>query len=239
MPRKLNNHHRMVLTAHEEKKLVETLIHMERVGGGWTCAELSDTVVPIVDACHYINKHPTPGRPFVGISTTANTIRVNRRVGKSWFTCFFVDWRHLILEKKPQTLAAISAQCCTIQQYFLHFAQLGETLKRFGLMDSTGFITNPDNVIHSYECPNIINGIRNVNGGKIIGGSGGSATTIVGEEHADNVSLMATCGLDGHKYNPQLNYAWKNLDTRLFTETLGDPYYKGIPLPRINRRYLI
>ena len=120
------------------------------------------------------------------------------------------------MERKPQTLAAIRAQCCTIQQYFLHFAQLGETLKRFGLMDSTGFITNPDNVIHSYECPNIINGIRNVNGGKIIGGSGGSATTIVGEEHADNVSLMATCGLDGHKYNPQLNYAQKTLDPGMF-----------------------
>ena len=106
-------------------------------------------------------------------------------------------------------------------------------------MDSTGLITKPYNVITFDKCTKMINGIRNGNGGKIIVGSGVAATTIVGEEHAENVSLMATCGLDGHKYNPQLNYAWKTLDTRLFTETLGNPYYKGIPLPRINRISLI
>ena len=66
----------------------------------------------------------------------------------------------------------------------LHFTQLGETLREFGLMDSTGIITKPSNVNNSDECPNMINGIRNGNGGKIIGGSGGAAMTIVGEEHA-------------------------------------------------------
>ena len=66
-------------------------------------------------------------------------------------------------------------------------------------MESTGLITNPANVINSDECPNMINGIRNGNGGKLSGGSGGSATTIVGEEHADNFSLLATCGMDRHK----------------------------------------
>ena len=71
----------------------------------------------------------------------------------------------------------------------------------------------------------MINGVRNSNGGKIIGGSGGEATTIVVEEHAYNFSLMATCGLDGHKYKPQLNYAWENLDSGLFlakSTTLDD-----------------
>ena len=48
---------------------------------------------------------------------------------------------------------------------------------------------------------------------------------IVGEEHAENVSLMATCGLDRHKYNPQLNYTCKTLDPGLFptkSTTLDD-----------------
>ena len=58
----------------------------------------------------------------------------------------------------------------------------------------------------------MINGIRNGNGGKIIGASGGAVRTIVGEEHTYNVSLMATCGMDGHKYKPQLNYARETLD---------------------------
>ena len=66
-------------------------------------------------------------------------------------------------------------------------------------MDSIGLITNLANVINSDECPNMINGIRNGNGGKLIGGSGGAATTIVGKDQAENVSMMATCGLDGHK----------------------------------------
>ena len=65
MPRELKNHEHMVLTAHEDKKLVETLIYMEHVGGGWTRTDMSDAVVTIVDAQRYINKHPTPGRPFV------------------------------------------------------------------------------------------------------------------------------------------------------------------------------
>ena len=73
---------------------------------------------------------------------------------------------------------------------------------KFGLMDRNGLITKPANVINSYECPKVINGVRNGNGGKLIGGLGGAATTFVGEEHADNVSLKATCGIYGHKYNP-------------------------------------
>ena len=97
---KLKNHHHRVLTAHEEEDFLETLIYMERMGGGWIHAELSDTFSIRVDACHYINTHPTPGRTFVQISTAANTIRVNRRVGKDWFTRFFIDWRHLISERK-------------------------------------------------------------------------------------------------------------------------------------------
>ena len=56
----------MTLTDHEEEELWETLVYMGRVGGGWTRAELSDAVVTIVDARRYINKHPTPGRPFFG-----------------------------------------------------------------------------------------------------------------------------------------------------------------------------
>ena len=134
-----------------------------------------------MDTHHYINKHPTPGHPFVRLGTAANTIRVNRRVWKVWFTHLFIDWRHLILERKPQNLAAIHAQCCTRQQYLLHFTQLGETLRKFGLVDSTGIIKKPANVINSDECPNMINGIWNGNVGKIIGGSGGSARTTVGE----------------------------------------------------------
>ena len=61
----------------------------------------------------------------------------------------------------------------------LYFTQLVEKLRKFGLMSSTGLITNPANVINSDECPNIINGIRNGNSDKLIGGSGGSATIIV------------------------------------------------------------
>ena len=76
--------------------MVDTLIYMEIVGGGWTCAELSDSVVAIVDACHYINKHPTLGCLLVCISMASKTIEVNRRVGKAWFTRFFIDWRKLI-----------------------------------------------------------------------------------------------------------------------------------------------
>ena len=71
----------------------------------------------------------------------------------------------------------------------------------------------------------MINGIWNGNGGKLISGSGRAATTVVGEEHAENVSLMATCGLDGHNYNPQLNYARKNMEPGLFptkSTTLDD-----------------
>ena len=40
----------MALTAHEEEELVETLICMDCAGSGWTRAELSDSVVAIVDA---------------------------------------------------------------------------------------------------------------------------------------------------------------------------------------------
>ena len=202
----------MAHTSHEEKELVETLIYMECVGSGWTRAELSNNVVTIVDARHYINKHPNPGRPFVHISTAANTIIFNRRVGKAWFARFSIDWRHLISEQKPQTLATIRAQFFTRQRYLLNFTQLEETLRKFGLMDSTGLITKPTNIINYGECPNMINDIHNGNDGKLIGGSGGTATTIVGEEHACNVSLMATCGLDVHKYNSQLNYALNTLD---------------------------
>ena len=32
--RKLKNHHHMLITDHEEEELVETLIYMEREGGG-------------------------------------------------------------------------------------------------------------------------------------------------------------------------------------------------------------
>ena len=174
----------MALTSHKEEELVEMLIHMDRVGIEWTRAELSNAAVAIVDARHYINKHPTPGLPFVRISMAANIIRVNRHVGKAWFTRFFIDWRHLILEHKPQTLAAICAKCCTRKRYLMHFTQLGETLRKFGLMYSTGIITKPSNVVNNDEYPNMIHGIRNGNGGKLIGGSFGAATTIVGEEHA-------------------------------------------------------
>ena len=148
----------MALTAHHEEELAETLIYMERVGGGWTCADLSNAMVTIVDACYCINKHPTLGRTFVWISTADNNIRVKRCVGKAWFTRFFIDWRHLILEQKPQTLAKIHAQCWTRQGYFLHFTQLGETLRKFGLIGSTGLITKPANVINYDECSNIIDG---------------------------------------------------------------------------------
>ena len=53
-------------------------------------------------------------------------------------------------------------------------------MRKFGLMDSIGLIKKPANVINYDKYPNIINGIWNGNGGKIIGGSGGAATTIVG-----------------------------------------------------------
>ena len=89
--RNLKNHPHMALTAHNEGELVDMLIYMERVGGGWIHAGLSEYVVTIMDARHYINKHPTLGRPFVRLITTANTIRVIRRVGKAWFTIFFID----------------------------------------------------------------------------------------------------------------------------------------------------
>ena len=223
--RKLNNHHHVALTAQEEEELVKTLIYTERVVGGWNLAELSDAVVTIVYAHHYINKHPTPGRPFVRLRMEANTIRVNRRVGKAWFTRFFVDQRHLILERKLHTLAAIHAERCTRQRSLMHFTQLGEKLRNFGLTDSTGLIKKPANVINYDECPNMINGIQNGNGGKIIGGLSGSSKTTIGEEHAYNVIMMATCGLYGHKYKPQLNYARKTLDPGLFptkTTTLDD-----------------
>ena len=88
------------------------------------------------------------------------------------------------MERNLHTLAAIRAQFCTRQRYFLHFTKLGETLRKFGLMDSTGLIKNLANVINSDECPNMINGIRNRDSGKLIGGSGGAATKIVGEDHA-------------------------------------------------------
>ena len=91
MPQKLNNHYHIDLTSHEEEEFLETLIYMERVGGGWNRAKLSDAVVTIVYDCHYINKHTTPGRPFFWIITAANTIRVTRRVGKAWFNHFFID----------------------------------------------------------------------------------------------------------------------------------------------------
>ena len=63
----------------------------------------------------------------------------------------------------------------------MHFTQLRETLRKFVLIEITGIITNPYNVINPDKCPNMINGIRNSNGGKLIGGSGGGATTIVWE----------------------------------------------------------
>ena len=129
------------------------------------------------------------------------------------------------MEQKPQTLAVIFAQCCTRKSYLLRFTQLGETLRKFGLMDSTGLITKPSNVINSDECSNMINGIWNGNGGKLIGGSVESVKTIIGEDHAEDVSLMAKCGMDGHKNNPQFNCARKNLDPGLFptkTTTLDD-----------------
>ena len=149
--RKLKNHHHMALTAHEEDELAETLIYMEYVGGGWTRAELSNAVITIVEALHYINKHLTPRHPFVWLSTAANTIRAHRRVGKAWFTRFLIDWSHLISERKPQTLSAIRAQFCTRQMSLLHFTQLGDTLRKFGLRDSTGIITKPDNAINYDE----------------------------------------------------------------------------------------
>ena len=89
---------------------MDTLIFMERVGGRWNHADLSDTVVTIVDNCHYINNHPTLGYPFVWISTMDNTIRFNWRIWEVWFTRLFIDWRQIILERKLQTLAAICAQ---------------------------------------------------------------------------------------------------------------------------------
>ena len=196
---------------------MDTLIYMEIVGGGWTCAELSDSVVAIVDACHYINKHPTSGCLLVCISMASKTIEVNRRVGKAWFTRFFIDWSHLISERKPQTIAAICAQFCTRQRYLLHFTQLVETLRNFWLMDITGIVTNPANLINSDKCTNMINGIRSGNCGKLVGGLGGAATTIVGEDHSYNVLMVDICGLDGHKYNPQLNYTQKTLDPGLFS----------------------
>ena len=79
-----------------------------------------------------------------------------------------------------------------------------------------GLIVKPANMINTDECPNMINGLRRGNGGKIIGGSGSAGTVIVGEEHAENVSLCATVGLDGHKYAPQLIYARKTLEPGLF-----------------------
>ena len=98
----------------------------------------------------------------------------------------------------------------------LHFTQLGETLRKFGLMDSTGLITKPSNVINSDKCPNMINGVWNGNGGKLIGGSVESVKTIIGEDHAEDASLMSKCGMDVHKNNPQFNCARKNLDPGLF-----------------------
>ena len=53
-------------------------------------------------------------------------------------------------------------------------------MRKFGLMDSIGLITKPANVINYDNYPNMINGIRNGNDGKLIDGSGGAATTIVG-----------------------------------------------------------
>ena len=98
------------------------------------------------------------------------------------------------------------------------------------MMNSTGLITKPANIINSDECLNMINGIRNGNGGKLIDGSGGAATKIVGEEHAENVSMVATCGMDCHKYNPQLNYARKTLYPGLFpakSTTLDDCWFSA------------
>ena len=91
----------MALAAHEGEELVKTLIYMERVGGGWTCAKLSEDMVTIMEAHHYINNHSTLGCPLVWLRTAANTTRVNQRVGKAWFTRFFIYWRHLISERKP------------------------------------------------------------------------------------------------------------------------------------------
>ena len=187
-------------------------------------------MVAIVDAHHYINKNPTPGRPCVHLSTASNTMRINRSVGKAWFTCFSIDWRHLILERDLHTLAAIRAQFCTRQRYLLHFTQLVETLRNFWLMDITGIVTNPANLINSDKCTNMINGIRSGNCGKLVGGLGGAATTIVGEDHSYNVLMVDICGLDGHKYNPHLNYAWKTLDPGLFptkSTTLDDFWVSG------------
>ena len=99
----------------------------------------------------------------------------------------------------------------------LHFTQLGETLRKFVLMDSTGIITKPSNIITSDECPNMINVIRNGNGVNLIGGSGGAATTIVGEDNAENFSLMTTCGMDGYKYNPQLKHDSEDSVTQAVT----------------------
>ncbi len=66
-------------------------------------------------------------------------------------------------------------------------------------MDQSGRIVKPGNVINSDECPNMINGLRKGSGSKVVGGSGCAASLVVGEEHAENVSLTATVGLDGHK----------------------------------------
>lgn len=77
-------------------------------------------------------------------------------------------------------------------------------------------ITRPKALINTDECPNMINGLRKGNGNKLIGGVGCAANRIVGEEHAENVTLCATVGLDGHKYPPQLIYARKTIDPGLF-----------------------
>ena len=58
----------------------------------------------------------------------------------------------------------------------LHFTKLGETLSKLGLMDITGLITNPANVINYDKCTNMINGTRNGNVGMFIRGPGGAAT---------------------------------------------------------------
>lgn len=207
-----------VLTPNEMRDVVETCKTLNSHGQGITREHLNNLVLDSLKLRHVINV----GRNYVPHSHNAKQILASGHVGQGWFTRFFAD-NPTLTEKRPCAEEILRARWMTPTVSASHFEALGVLLKRVGLLDDLGRITDPRRLLNSDECPNPWRGTGDR--GKVIAEVGKPCKKLITAAR-QHTSLDVMIGLDGHLYGPHVIFAGVHIQRQMIPRKEAIPYAK-------------